>query len=344
MMQVSFEAQGHRLLRATHSKSIEITSDRDITARATCVIGVGAKLPAMQLRQLRGQVKVTLSSGKAFAEIIGQVNPSYDSDRRLVIRRSGATDGDTFLIHTDTTADELPRALVDALRGPDVLLHVDTVELQVPPPLIIIRPDRGPHWRRAGRLRDDMRRLTLRTDRVDEIVDAPVAVELRERGARWLVEGFVGIDDPTAALLLSAGVAPSPLLLAGDLPRKRRERHQLLHAAASVPYTAILRVPPNRAKPDDIIEILGADRPVLVGDGVIDHGWRAHELRAGDLDDDVLSRPPHLLVIPREDVGERAVVDAQLLAQRLLDAGLTSRSVDDVLRDLGLGRRFLYRA
>jgi hypothetical protein len=344
MMRVSFEARGHRLLRSTHGKSIEITSDREITTRATCVVGVDAKFPATQLRQLRGRVDVVLSSGDATARVVGQVNPGYDSDSRLVLRRSGADDADTFVVYADKTADDLPRELVDTLRITDATLDVEIVEVETPPPLVAIRPDRGRNWRAVDDVSGNVRELSVRAESVADLAAWPASVQLRERGARWLVDGFVGTDGPTAALLLSAGVALSPLLLAGDLLRKRRERDQLLRAAASSPHTVILRIPPDRAKPEDIPEILGEDRRVIIGDGVVDHGWRAYELRAGDLDDDVLSRPPHLLVIPREDAGERVVVDAQLLAQRLLDAGLTSRSIDDILRELGLGRRFLYRA
>jgi hypothetical protein len=343
MMQVSFEAHGHRLLRATHGKSIEITSDPEITTRATCVVGVGAKLP-WQLRSLRGRVKVALSSGDAGTEIMGQVNPSYDSDSRLVIRRSGAVDHDTLLIHADTTADELPRKLVETLRDGNAALHVEILELQQPPPLVIVRPDRGRGWRRVGRLDDDARQLTLRAERIEELVEAPIAVQLRDRDARWLVEGYDGVNGPMMALLLSAGVRAAPLLLAGALPFKRQDRSQLLRAVAASPYTVVLHIADQRAKPDEIAEILGGQRYVLVGDGVIDLGWHAIELPAGELDVEMLARPPHLLVLPRVDDTEPAVIDPHTLARRLLDTGLSQRSVDDVLNDLGFGRRFLYRA
>lgn len=342
-MQVSFEAQGHKLLRATHGKSIEITAEPEISSRATCVIGVGATLPMDRLRQLRGRVQVTLSSGDAVAVVAGQVNPSYDSGSRFVIRRSSTDDAHTFLIDADTTADELQRALVDALRATNAMLRVDVAELQQPPPLVVLRPDQGPHWRRAGRLPGNIRTLTLRADRVDDIVDAPVAVQLRKRGARWLVEGYAGVDAPLAALLLSAGVETAPLLFAGDLPTKRRERDQLLRASAASPYTVILRIPDSHAKGDEIAEILGAQRRVLVGDGIVDHGWRAEELDASALDADALARPPHLMVIPATGRDPRAVIDGYVFAERLLDAGLSHRSVDELLEELGFGPKFLYR-
>jgi hypothetical protein len=344
MMRVSFEARGHPRVRATHGKSIEITSDREITTRATCVIGVDAKLPATQLRQLRGRVNVVLSSRGATARIVGQVNPGYDSDSRLVLRRSGVDVTDTFVVYADKTAEDLPRELVDTLGNDSAILHVDIVEVEAPPPLVVIRPDRGRDWRAVDDVPTDVRELSVRAERVADLAAWPATVQLRERGARWLVDGFIGIDGPTAALLLSAGVALSPLLLAGDLPPKRRERDRLLRTAASSPYTVILCIPPDRAKPEGITEILGAHRPVVIGDGAIDHGWRARKLDAGDLDADSFARPPHLLVIPHQAASERLVIDPQLLARRLLDAGLTARSVDEVLRDLGFGRRFLYRA
>jgi hypothetical protein len=342
-MQVSFEARGHRLLRATHGKSIEITSDLEITTRATCVIGVGATLP-WQLRNLRGAVKVVLSSGDAATEIVGHVNPSYDSPSRLVIRRSGTTDGDTFLVQADTTADELPRELVDALRDADAILHVDVVEIHQPPPLAIVGPDRGRGWRRVASLDDDARELTLRVERLEHLVDAPIAAQLRERGARWLVEGYVGVNGPMMALLLSAGVRTAPLLLAGALPFTRKERARLLRAVAASPYTVVLQIADQRAMPNEIAEILGAQRRVLVGDGVIDHGWRAIELPAGELHAEILARPPQLLVLPCGDDRNLAVIDPHVLAKALLASGLTQRSVDDVLSELGFGRRFLYRA
>jgi hypothetical protein len=342
-MQVSFQAQGHKLLRATHGKSIEITAEPDISTRATCVIGVAAALPVDRLRELRGRVQVTLTIDDAAVDIIGQVNPSYDSGSRFVIRRSGTDDAHTFLIDADTTADELPRGLVQALRSADARLAVDIAEMQPPPPLVVLRPDQGPHWRRAGRLPADIRTLTLRADRVDDIVDAPVAVQLRKRGARWLVEGYAGVDATLTALLLSAGVETAPLLFAGDLPTKRRERDQLLRAAAASPYTVVLRIPDSHAKGDEIAEILGPQRRVLVGDGIVDHGWRAEALDASALDAHALARPPHLMVIPGTGSDPRAVIDGYVFAERLLDAGLSHRSVDELLEELGFGPKLLYR-
>ena len=170
-----------------------------------------------------------------------------------------------------------------------------------------------------------------------------MAVQLRKRGARWLVEGYAGVDAPLTALLLSAGVETAPLLFAGDLPTKRRERDQLLRAAAASPYTVVLRIPDSHAKDDEIAEILGAQRRVLVGDGIVDHGWRAETLDASALDADALARPPHLMVIPATGSDPRAVIDGYVFAERLLDAGLSHRSVDELLEELGFGPKLLYR-
>ena len=145
----------------------------------------------------------------------------------------------------------------------------------------------------------------------------------------------------STALLLSAGVETAPLLFAGDLPTKRRERDQLLRAAAASPYTVVLRIPDSHAKDDEIAEILGAQRRVLVGDGIVDHGWRAETLDASALDADALARPPHLMVIPATGSDPRAVIDGYVFAERLLDAGLSHRSVDELLEELGFGRTLL---
>lgn len=113
-------AAGHPAIRASHAKTLELTAEPGITARASCVVGVAARLPA---QPVAGPVRLTLSAaGESVSwRAIGN-SGWWPASGSAVIRRSGRRLPDTFATDAELAAADLPRSLVDALAAPEAVV------------------------------------------------------------------------------------------------------------------------------------------------------------------------------------------------------------------------------
>jgi hypothetical protein len=119
---------GHAMVRATHGKTIEITTEEHLTPRGDCIIGVGASKgiaqlsPSMKeaLRSDDARVRFTIvAPGGEFSFVArGSNDLSFESPTDMVIRRSGFVCGRTLAIHAESSAIEIPRGLVGTLKSP----------------------------------------------------------------------------------------------------------------------------------------------------------------------------------------------------------------------------------
>lgn len=122
--EVTFGARGHAAIRGTHAKTIELIRAPDISARATCVVGVAVEAGPEELAGFVGPVSIRLRVGRHEDVLSAVANPRFQPGDRLVVRRSGYRSGDTFAVHADRGAAGLDRALVAALARPDARLEV----------------------------------------------------------------------------------------------------------------------------------------------------------------------------------------------------------------------------
>jgi hypothetical protein len=204
--------RGHPAIRATHDKTLELTADPSITARATCVVGVDAKLTAVPDGRLAGPVRVRISAGDHHAAIWAVANPYWRPGAPIVVRRSRNRMPDTLATEADLAAAALPRELVARLADPATEIDV-----------VLERADRRPDGR-AG--------LVL----LWVPPDAPGPRLSAEADAADLV---VAEDEPAAALVEAGAPARVAEVLAGG-------GRVLLVATGELPgasATAALRTP-----------------------------------------------------------------------------------------------------
>jgi hypothetical protein len=119
---VRLTAVGHPDVTGRHEKTLELTAEAAITARATCVLGVSAGPLPGDLAMLRGRVRLTIAVGDTTAVVDGEVNPGYRSTERVIVRRSDQLDPDTFLVNASAAAADLPADLLSALAVPGVAI------------------------------------------------------------------------------------------------------------------------------------------------------------------------------------------------------------------------------
>ena len=119
---------GHPMVRATHDRTIEITTEAHLTPRGDCIVGVGA---ARGLSQLSPSTKLALMSDDANVKLTlvtpagefsfmakGSSSLTFENPRDLVIRKSSYVCGRTLAVQAGSSASEIPRDLVESLKSP----------------------------------------------------------------------------------------------------------------------------------------------------------------------------------------------------------------------------------
>jgi hypothetical protein len=119
---------GHAMVKATHARTIEITTEGHLTARGDCIVGVGAskgvaQLSASMKRALRSdgaRVRITIvsPSGEFSFGARWSKDLSFESPTDAVIRTSEFVCGRTLAVKAESAAREIPRDLVRTLKSP----------------------------------------------------------------------------------------------------------------------------------------------------------------------------------------------------------------------------------
>jgi len=276
-------AKGHPEIRGTHTRALELTPDAEIGKAATCIIGVGAEVPA-DLALARGPLRLTFSADGHTSTLLAWRSPSWSSTNRLVVRTSTYADGDTFAIGATAAASELERGLLDALSG-GAPLRLDLHQLEPSPPLVVAARDDVPlddlpaglraHLvaaARAGRLvglqppgsrRQAAWWAELRARPISSLDGAlGGSVVVASASERLLLAALESVDDarrsrfrllivdpphPGAALLLLDGRPATPAVSLGRLHQRPLRRRRLLAEALATGLPVSLDVPEEEA-------------------------------------------------------------------------------------------------
>ncbi len=126
---------GHHNVRATHGTTTEITTEKSLTPRGDCIVGVGASsgcagLPADIKRALRDRnvvVRVDIVVGSRTFTINGRGDPhlTLEHPDDIVIRKSGFVCPRTLAVHCDAAANDMPRDMTECLqKGQGGVLHL----------------------------------------------------------------------------------------------------------------------------------------------------------------------------------------------------------------------------
>ena len=128
-MRFEISFHGHKNVRSLHPKSIEITTDSDLTVNGDCIVGVGAScgcigIPEKMKKLLQdpqSEVTCTILVGEHSYKITGRGSEklSLKNPHDIVIRKSNFTCPRTLSIGCDTASDSIPRQMIKALQNPE---------------------------------------------------------------------------------------------------------------------------------------------------------------------------------------------------------------------------------
>lgn len=177
---ISGTAAGHPSIRATHRKTLELTREREITERATCVVGVGVEIDEEALAMLHGRVELSLSVGDMTETVRGRLNPAFRPGDPLVVRRAAAVTRDALVVEADRAASDLPRSFVAALSDGTarIGIRVEPSASAAGPGVLVVRGVGGICTDIRGKRRPvDVAEALARGERVEfagprEVIDA----------------------------------------------------------------------------------------------------------------------------------------------------------------------------
>jgi len=128
-MRFEISFHGHKNVRSLHPKSIEITTDSDLTVNGDCIVGVGASCGCLgipekmkkMLQDPQSEVTCTILVGEHSYKITGRGSEklSLKNPHDIVIRKSNFTCPRTLSIGCDTASDSIPRQMIKALQNPE---------------------------------------------------------------------------------------------------------------------------------------------------------------------------------------------------------------------------------
>ncbi len=126
MQRVHFNAYGHENIIGEHKTTIELTSERVLTKRGSCIVGVCMDT---SLFQLSSKIKrlASLSTTKIVLrmsvkglteEVTGTGSPglTYTDSISMVARTSTFECGRTLMVRADKAASDLRRDFIEKLR------------------------------------------------------------------------------------------------------------------------------------------------------------------------------------------------------------------------------------
>ena len=130
MLLVRFEIpfQGHENVRAFHPRTIEITTESDLTLQGDCIVGVSSECGCKEipqkmkdkLRRSDSEIKITIHVNDEKFQIVGRGHDELklENAHDIVIRKSSFVCPRTLAIQCDKASEDMPRKMIKMLQDP----------------------------------------------------------------------------------------------------------------------------------------------------------------------------------------------------------------------------------
>tara|TARA_B100001750_G_scaffold45769_1_gene33984 strand:- start:4157 stop:4585 length:429 start_codon:yes stop_codon:yes gene_type:complete len=130
MLVEEIEFNGHPEVRAEHKTTMEITTEKHLTEKGDCIIGVNAKVACNTLNyNIKEEIqkdnnKITIElivdNMKFKTKAMGSSKLSLKHKKDIVLRKSAFTCTRTIGINAENAAIDVPREMISKLRNPNV--------------------------------------------------------------------------------------------------------------------------------------------------------------------------------------------------------------------------------
>ena len=124
------EFYGHSNVTGTHKSTLEITTEKHLTEKGDCIIGVNAKTACNtlnskikeEIQKDNNQITIELivEDMKFKTKAMGSSKLSLKHKKDIVLRKSKFTCTRTVGINAENAAIDIPREMISKLRNPNV--------------------------------------------------------------------------------------------------------------------------------------------------------------------------------------------------------------------------------
>ena len=124
------EFYGHSNITGTHKSTLEITTEKHLTEKGDCIIGVNAKTACNtlnskikeEIQKDNNQITIELivEDMKFKTKAMGSSKLSLKHKKDIVLRKSKFTCTRTVGINAENAAIDIPREMISKLRNPNV--------------------------------------------------------------------------------------------------------------------------------------------------------------------------------------------------------------------------------
>ncbi|MBS3113987.1 DUF371 domain-containing protein [Candidatus Woesearchaeota archaeon] len=118
-----FNAYGHPNILATHKTTLEFTKDKEVSLKGDCIVAVKADFDLIKIKEFikdsknnRIIIKIASEDKKYQETVSAELNPSFNSSKELVIRKTNFVSERTFAIRANKAAFDLDRHLISFLK------------------------------------------------------------------------------------------------------------------------------------------------------------------------------------------------------------------------------------
>ncbi len=120
-MYYKFNAYGHPNILATHKTTLEFTKDKDISLKGDCIVGVNSNFELSEIKKfiknsINKKISITIKTKIKKEKISAELNPNFNSNKELVIRKADFVSERTFAIRANKAAFDLKRDLIKFLK------------------------------------------------------------------------------------------------------------------------------------------------------------------------------------------------------------------------------------
>lgn len=133
-MRYTFHAYGHPNILAMHKSTLEFTKEREVSLKGDCIVGVKADFDLNELKKFinkckNKKVRIIMEANGIKEEISAEINPHFNSDKEMVIRKTDFVSERTFAINSSKVAFELKKDLVEFLINKNSCISISLLNM-----------------------------------------------------------------------------------------------------------------------------------------------------------------------------------------------------------------------
>ena len=127
-MEYSFTCNGHQNITSKHKTTLEFTKDKEVNLEGDCIIVVSADFNLDSIKKFINEkpnkditiiIQIIKSNKKIIEKIKAEINPDFNSEKEMVIRKTDFISERTLAIRADKAACDLSKELLSWLKNPE---------------------------------------------------------------------------------------------------------------------------------------------------------------------------------------------------------------------------------